>query len=170
MRFFYHPDTVLATSDLETLAVGLLKKLPLLGVEAPASVSGRLAGRHSHSYHTRCLLSASLGIAKPLRWCDGIVLWLRWCGGVAQWPIIIGSDGSSCSKRGARTVRTGRRIVIIGSNARKKSEYTTTDGILGHTRHRGGCVQVLAKSVSTGSLPANSCDPDARGEVSPDTV
>jgi hypothetical protein len=33
MRFLYHPDTVLTTSDLETLAVGLLSELPLPGVE-----------------------------------------------------------------------------------------------------------------------------------------
>ena len=33
MRFLYHPDTVLTASDLETLAEGLLSKLPIPGVE-----------------------------------------------------------------------------------------------------------------------------------------
>jgi hypothetical protein len=33
MGFLYQPDTVLTASDLETLAVGLLRELPLPGVE-----------------------------------------------------------------------------------------------------------------------------------------
>jgi hypothetical protein len=40
LRFLYHPDTVLTTSDLETLAVSILMELPLPGVEAAVFDSG----------------------------------------------------------------------------------------------------------------------------------
>lgn len=40
MQFLYHPDTVLTTSELETLALGLLAEVPIPGVEGCGFDSG----------------------------------------------------------------------------------------------------------------------------------
>jgi len=40
VQFLYHPDTVLTTADLESLALGLLAEIPIPGVEDCAFDSG----------------------------------------------------------------------------------------------------------------------------------